>query len=148
VKKLRIYLDNCCYNRPYDDQTNQINHLETEAKLAIQNVIREQKVELVWSFVLDFENNDNPFIERKERIKEWRQFAVVDCELCDEIKNKAASLIKLGLRQKDASHIASAIHGNADYFITTDNKILNKNVSETVLINPIDFLRRYLENDN
>ena len=33
---MKIYLDNCCYNRPYDDQTYIRIHLETEAKLHIQ----------------------------------------------------------------------------------------------------------------
>lgn len=25
-----IYLDNCCYNRPFDDQTQERIHLESE----------------------------------------------------------------------------------------------------------------------
>ena len=31
---MKIYMDNCCYNRPYDDQTHIRIYLETEAKLA------------------------------------------------------------------------------------------------------------------
>lgn len=27
---MRVYLDNCCYNRPYDDQSQMRIHLETE----------------------------------------------------------------------------------------------------------------------
>ena len=34
--KNRVYLDNCCLNRPYDDQTNLNVHLEAEAKVFIQ----------------------------------------------------------------------------------------------------------------
>jgi len=49
--------------------------------------------------------------------------------------------MKLGLRQMDASHIASAIYLEADCFITTDKKILNKAISEIEAINPIDFIR-------
>ena len=26
-----VYLDNCCYNRPFDDQTQERVHLESEA---------------------------------------------------------------------------------------------------------------------
>ena len=29
--KLRIYLDNCCFNRPYDDQSQLRISLETQA---------------------------------------------------------------------------------------------------------------------
>jgi len=30
-KKLKIYLDNCCYNRPFDEQSQDLIRLETEA---------------------------------------------------------------------------------------------------------------------
>ncbi|MFN0197095.1 MAG: PIN domain protein, partial [Planctomycetaceae bacterium] len=33
---MRIYLDNCCFNRPFDDQRQIRVRLETEAKLCIQ----------------------------------------------------------------------------------------------------------------
>jgi len=39
-------------------------------------------------------------------------------------------------------HLACAVSAKADYFITTDKKLLNKSISEITLINPIDFLRR------
>jgi hypothetical protein len=32
----RIYLDNCCFNRPYDDQAYLTIKLESEAKLFVQ----------------------------------------------------------------------------------------------------------------
>ena len=141
---VKVYLDNCCFNRPYDNQSNLLVFLETEAKLFIQDLIHSEKLMLVWSFVLDYENNANPFDERKCSIAAWKNLSVVDCNLCDEIANIAANLLKMGLRQKDASHIACAIYADADYFITTDKKILNKPVQGIKLINPIDFVRRYL----
>lgn len=36
-----IYLDNCCFNRPFDDQEQLRVRLETEAKLRIQHLMRE-----------------------------------------------------------------------------------------------------------
>lgn len=39
--KYTIYLDLCCFNRPYDDQTFQRIYLETEAKLFVQEQIKE-----------------------------------------------------------------------------------------------------------
>jgi len=145
MNKLKIYLDNCCFNRPYDDQSNLVVSLETEAKLFIQDLILSGELMLVWSFILDYENNDNPFYERKHSISAWRKLSVTDCNLCDEIVNIARNLLNIGLRQKDASHIACAIYAEADYFITTDKKILNKSVQGISLINPIDFVRRYLD---
>ena len=63
-----IYLDNCCYNRPYDDQTSESIRLESEAKLFIQDCIKRNIFDLAWSFILDFENSANPFDERRDSI--------------------------------------------------------------------------------
>lgn len=142
---MRVYLDNCCFNRPFDEQVSAVIRLETDAKLHIQELIRSGELELCWSFILDYENAANPFDEVRNRIKEWKSLAVADCALSDEISDKAAQLMKHGLRQMDASHIACAIYLNADYFLTTDKKILNKHVAEISILNPIDFLRRYAD---
>jgi len=78
---LRVYLDNCCFNRPFDDQGQTRIRIETEAKLRIQELVREGKLELVWSYILDFENEANPFDERRTTISGWRQYAAIDMVL-------------------------------------------------------------------
>jgi hypothetical protein len=47
----RLYLDNCCFNRPYDDQKQLRIQLETEAKLYIQQELLARKFELAWSYI-------------------------------------------------------------------------------------------------
>lgn len=42
----------------YDDQSQMRIHLETQAKLHIQDTIRDGEIELVTSYVLDFENSN------------------------------------------------------------------------------------------
>ena len=98
---------------------------------------------MLWSFVLDYENGDNPFEEVRNRIAHWKTLVVDDCDLSDEITEKAKELMKLGLKQMDASHIACAIHLGAECFLTTDKKVLNKPITDIIVINPIDFVRRY-----
>ena len=39
MNKMRKYLDNCCFNRPYDDQSYLLVHLEAQAKLFIQQAV-------------------------------------------------------------------------------------------------------------
>lgn len=39
---LKIYLDMCCYNRPYDDQSQLKVVMETQSKLYIQSLIKEK----------------------------------------------------------------------------------------------------------
>ena len=68
---MRIYLDNCSYNRPYDDQSQMRIHLETQAKLHIQDMIRQEQIELVTSYILDFENDNNRSIQKKMAIEKF-----------------------------------------------------------------------------
>jgi len=138
----RVYLDNCCFNRPYDDQTYLTIYLESEAKTFIQKEILEGKIELAWSYILDFENDVNPYEARKNAISEWRDIAIIDINVSKEIIELSKSIIQKGIKKKDALHIACAIKANCDYFLTTDKKILNKNISEIIIINPVDFIRR------
>ena len=145
VFAVRVYLDNCCFNRPFDDQLSAVIRLETDAKLHVQDLIRSGNLELCWSFVLDYENAANPFEEVRGRIGVWKNFAIADCALSDEIAEKAAQLMAFGLRQMDAAHIACAIHLNTDCFLTTDKKILNKPITGISVLNPIDFIRRYAD---
>ncbi len=70
---MRIYLDNCCFNRPFDDQANIRIRLETEAKLYIQGKIINKEIELAWSYILGYENRFNPFEERRDTIDKWLQ---------------------------------------------------------------------------
>ena len=58
---VRIYLDNCCYNRPYDDQSQTRINEEAKAKLFVQEQIREGAFELVTSYMLLYENSRNRF---------------------------------------------------------------------------------------
>ena len=62
---MRVYLDNCCYNRPFDDQVQLRVRLETEAKLAIQRHMRMGILEYVWSDMLANEVDESKFWERK-----------------------------------------------------------------------------------
>lgn len=137
-----IYLDNCCFNRPFDVSDNVAIRLETDAKLFIQTEVLAGKFDLAWSFILHYENNDNPFIDRKEQIFLWQSVAKKHIPYSDGILEKAKNIMDLGVRQKDAYHIASALDADCKYFITTDKKLLNKNIEGILIINPIDFVRR------
>lgn len=121
---MRIYLDNCCFNRPFDDQSQVRIRIESEAKLCIQTQIREGKFDLAWSYILDYENNANPFSERKQAIVAWKQKAKFNSIETDEILKKAKEFVSKGLREKDALHRACAISSQCKYFLTTDDEII------------------------
>ncbi len=123
---MKIYLDNCCFNRPFDNQLGIRIRLETEAKLHIQQLIRSKKFQLVWSYILDFESSKNPFEERKRQIERWKLFAVEDIEENDTILAIGRKLERFGLKKIDALHVACVIYAKCDYFITTDKGVLKK----------------------
>jgi len=148
LAKIRLYLDNCCFNRPYDDQTNLNIRLEAEAKLFIQNEILQKNYELAWSFMMDYEISANPFYDRQLAFMKWKNKAVLDIDPTEGILMKGREIMQKNIKQKDALHIACAIKAECDYFLTTDRKVLNKNISEIKLINPLDFIRQfYIDGD-
>lgn len=140
---MRIYLDNCCFNRPFDDQTQIRIRLESEAKLKIQDDILAGKFELVWSYILEAENSANPFEERKKPIRDWEQNAIINIKANTAILINARKLSNLGLRNKDTLHISCAISAGSNYFLTTDDQILNKgkSIADIIVTDPINFIR-------
>jgi len=139
---MRIYLDNCCFNRPFDDQSLLTIRLETEAKLGIQEKIKSGHFSLGWSYILDFENNANPFMERQVEIQRWKEVADSFVNETEEILIKMNELTAIALKPLDALHVACAISLQCQYFLTTDNGILKKmkEYSEIKIINPVNFI--------
>jgi predicted nucleic acid-binding protein len=137
----KIYLDVCSYNRPFDSQTQIKIRLETEAKLHIQSGIRKKEYSLAWSYMLDFENENSPYEEKKKAIAPWKEIADFYCSSSDDIVSVGQEIMEQGVKAKDALHIACAIKSGCEYFITTDNKLTNKNIQNIRIINPIDFIR-------
>lgn len=137
-----LYLDNCSFNRPFDDQKQIRIRIETEAKLFIQENIVTQRFRLAWSYILDFENSQNPFPERKEVIKNWKKYASVDTAETNDIIYKASKLHSQGVKSKDALHIACTTIFNCSYFITTDLMLIKKmrNFKPLRVVNPVDFI--------
>ena len=123
---MRIYLDNCCYNRPYDDQTQMTISLETQAKLYIQDCVRKGEFELVTSYILRYESSANPL----------------------KIENAAYEIMKTGIKFKDACHISSAIYAHCDYFISTDKRLLKYRTDEIRLVTPVQFVSETEEEVN
>ncbi|MDR3075930.1 MAG: hypothetical protein LBU26_01415 [Synergistaceae bacterium] len=138
--KMRIYLDNCCFNRPFDDQSQMRIKLESEAKLYIQNKILLGDFELVWSYILEVENNRNPDDEVRAAINEWKNIAVVFCDESEQVIQYAEDLQNIGIKPMDALHVACAVYADSDYFLTTDRRLLNKHVKEISILSPLHFI--------
>jgi predicted nucleic acid-binding protein len=145
-----VYLDNCVFNRPYDDQRSIEIRLESEAKLFIQQKIKNGDLELVWSYILEFENANNPFRLRREAILYWKIIASRCIVQNERILNQAEKLRQIGLKSADALHIACAIEARSDFFLTTDRGILRKmrEHPQISVLNPIEFVMLLGEPDD
>lgn len=138
---MKIYLDNCCYNRPFDDQASERVHLEALAKLDIQRRIRSGKLDLVWSYILDYETSRSPFPMRKRAIAPWRTLAKEHvASETDSILETAARLQASGVKSYDALHIACAAEARCDCFITTDRRLLKIGEPPVSILNPVTFV--------
>ncbi|SOD17489.1 hypothetical protein SAMN06298224_2867 [Fibrobacter sp. UWB16] len=122
---MKIYLDNCCYNRPYDDQSHLTISIEAQAKMQIQSLVKAQKLQLASSFILDYENSCNPYTDRKFAITKFLNdnvFDYVGNDKSDLIATNAKKIMATGVKMKDACHIACAELMNCDYLLSTDKR--------------------------
>jgi predicted nucleic acid-binding protein len=90
--------------------------------------------------MLDFENDKNPYREKRNAILPWKRIAEFYCASSTDILSVGSEIMGKGFGAKDSLHIACAIESKCDYFITTDDKITNKKVDGIRIINPIDFV--------
>ena len=141
---MKLYLDNCCFNRPFDDQSQILIQLETQAVIAIQEKIIIGYYSLVWSYILSYENFQNPRDIPRREIFRWKNIATKPIiEESSELLEEAKNLTQIGVKSKDALHVASAVVGNCDYFISTDKKLLNKisYYNKIRTLDPISFIK-------
>jgi predicted nucleic acid-binding protein len=128
AKKYKIYLDVCCLNRPFDDQTQPRIRLESEAILEIISRCRTGEWELLNSTALESEVARTPDISRREQVQEVLSIAQQKILVNAETSKRAIDITKFGIKNFDALHIACA-EDNADVFLTTDNRLLSKALS-------------------
>ena len=140
-----LYLDMNVYNRPFDNQTQWRNRMETLASQTIFQLAQTLQLEIVWSFMLEYENSLNPFVDRQEEIKLLSKLASRVIEPEDCITHLAQQLTQqVGMKNKDAIHLACADCFGCDFFITCDDKLTHKAKRfhlKVRVCGPIDFLQ-------
>ncbi|MBD5504046.1 MAG: type II toxin-antitoxin system VapC family toxin [Lachnospiraceae bacterium] len=138
-----IYLDNCCYNRPFDDQTQERIHLESEVILTVLKMGQMKQVVIAGSEILKLEMNRMQDENKKQKVLDLYRVAGMHIPYTEKIKKRSAEIMSISkIRAFDSLHIASAEEANADVFLTTDDK-LEKMAEKLELgirvINPLRF---------
>ncbi|RCJ39121.1 PIN domain-containing protein [Nostoc minutum NIES-26] len=149
-KQYKIYLDACCLNRPFDDQTQSRIYLEAQAVMTILSQCQSATWKLINSSALIAELNQTPDLSRLQNVKKLLDIAKIKVVNSTFIENRAAELQLLGFSSYDATHIASAERSQADVFLTTDDRLFKKAQKNSQLINvlinnPVQWLAEVIQ---
>ena len=142
---MKIYLDTCSLNRPLDDKSLARNALEATAVLAILAACGQGILTLVSSDFLVFENEQNPYPQRRTFVAEVLKTAPEHITLADAITQRAQLFVQQGVKSIDALHLAAADVATVDYFCTCDDRLLRRSRALPALhvkpVSPIDFIQ-------
>ena len=137
---MRIYLDNCCFNRPYDNQSQQRINDETES---IFRAINKKENIIIGSDTLILEMAQIKDVDLQlDIVAMYSQTIKEEVSTSEEVEKIADSIMsESSIHKMDALHLASAIAGKAEVFLTVDDKLI-KSCSKLNLnmkvINPVE----------
>jgi predicted nucleic acid-binding protein len=121
---LKIYLDVCCLNRPFDDWSQERVRLEGDAVLSIMERVRTGLWRLISSEAITVELERMRNLEKKARILELLALATQRQSIDTEVDLRAQQLEGFGFGLFDAFHLACAEAAQADAFLSTDDRLL------------------------
>ena len=121
---MRLYLDACCLNRPFDDQSQDRVRIEADAVEAIVDQIEQVHHQLITSEVVDREVARHPDPDRRAQLVGILRLTDrhVLWRLAED--TRAQELQTLGFDVFDAAPLACAESGEAQLFLTTDDQLL------------------------
>ena len=147
---MKIYFDNCCLNRPYDDLSDNIVRMECEAILSIIDICETGHWSFYSSDVLLDEILCMINIDKREKVLLLYHSAAAHIALTDNIISRAKKLECFSIKSYDALHLASAEAGKVDIFLTTDSKLIKaaqKTDVDMAVKNPLIWLPEVLYYD-
>lgn len=141
---MRVYLDNCCYNRLFDDRSNIKNYLEREAILLIFEFACDKDIIILGSEVLRKEIAAMSHLFRREAVQlVYESMVSESIKLLGHVVKRAKDLAsQIGTKPYDSLHLALS-EGNTDYFLTTDVKLIKASKRTNLefrVMNPIEFI--------
>ena len=120
----RVYLDACCLNRPFDDQTQGRIRLETEAIVHVLRAVEEGHLTWVSSEVVAFEISRCPDEDRRLGVEALLRRATEMVTISSSALERAKFLRASGLKEFDAMHLAVAEAASAAVLVTTDDRFI------------------------
>ncbi len=141
---LKLYLDNCCYNRPFDDLEQEKINLEAQAIKVILNQYYNGEIKIYTSSAILYEmENIKDDIKRNKILEVYNKLNLTSIAFSNTIRQRAVELKQFNIKDMDALHLAYAESENTDYFITTDRLLINASKRADIkikVINPVEFV--------
>lgn len=141
---LKIYFDNCCYNRPFDDLKQEKINLEANAIEYILKKHIDQKVKIYKSRAIDYEISRISNTEKKRQVEDlYDGLNLENIPYTYELDTRVEELEKFHIHYIDAYHIAYAESKQIDYLITVDKQLINASKQADLkvnVINPVKFI--------
>jgi len=143
-KMLKIYLDNCCYNRPFDDLSQERIHFESEAIYSILMRVEKNQIKLFGSPLVEHEIDKNRDIHKKIKVLDLYQSINEKIPVTVETKLRSKEIMSVSnISSYDSLHVAIAESAGVDILLTTDDKfekMANKIDLKVRVMNPLKFI--------
>lgn len=141
---MRLYLDTCSLNRPWDDQSQVRIHLEAEAVIFIIDAVRRGVDELVTSDYQLAEIHDISDPVRRSDVLTLLEPATLHVPQHSVIDTHALSFADWSIKGYDALHLAAAEAARCDFLLTTDDRLLRRSqragsALRVKVLNPFDY---------
>ena len=148
---LKVYMDVCCLNRPFDDQSQDKVRFETEAVISIlRRCSDDVRWELIGSDIIILESSKNQDLNKRQKVMLLHGSVSLKVKYNSIIKARAAEFRKHNVKLFDSLHLASAEYVEADIFLTTDAQLIKASARTDVKIrinNPLDFYMEVLRDE-
>lgn len=148
---MNIYLDVCCLNRPFDDQSQDRIYFEAEAVLTILARCQDGKYIMSGSDIIEIELSKMTNPDKSAKV--WALYSLHGprVSLTDKVKARSAELTQMGLKLFDSLHLALAESYSHDVLLTTDDgfiKAAAKIKSCVPVKNPVSWLMEEMSNEH
>ena len=147
---MRIYLDACCLNRPFDDLTQERIQLESDAILAILARCQAGVWTLVSSEAIDLELRKTRDSGKLKKALALLSVSTERLTFNDAAIKRSVEFQTKGIKPMDSLHLAVAEDSQIDVLLTADDAFLrtaNKTDVSIVVANPVKWFMEVMQNE-
>lgn len=148
---MKIYLDACCLNRPFDDQSQDRIYIEAESILTILSRCQDGLWTLAGSDIIELELSKMPNPYKLAKVMELYSLHGPRLTINDRVKARSLEFQQFGLRLFDSIHLALAETFGQDVLLTTDDAFIKMAARFEVDVpvkNPVVWLMEEMRNEH